>query len=65
LRTAPVRLGHGVTVGVGSVISIGVVSGDGTQIGALSVVPKFTSLQAGARYAGAPVHRLDPAETSP
>ena len=59
LRTAPVRLGRGVTVGVGSVVGIGVVCGERTQIGALSVVPKFTTLEAGVTYAGAPVRRLD------
>jgi acetyltransferase-like isoleucine patch superfamily enzyme len=59
LKTAPVRLGRGVTVGVGSVVGIGVVAGDGCQIGALSLVPKFAELEAGAVYVGCPVRKLD------
>jgi carbonic anhydrase/acetyltransferase-like protein (isoleucine patch superfamily) len=47
-----------VTVGVGSVIGIGVEAGDGCQIGALSFVPKFEKLEAGAVYAGTPVKKL-------
>jgi acetyltransferase-like isoleucine patch superfamily enzyme len=58
LKTARVRLGRGVTVGVGSVIGIGVEAGDGCQIGALSFVPKFEKLEAGAVYAGTPVKKL-------
>lgn len=59
VKTAPVRLGAGVTVGVGSVIEIGVTAGEGCQIGALSFVPKHTALAAGAVYVGIPVHRLE------
>lgn len=58
LMTAPVRLGKGVTVGIGSVVEIGVEAGDGAQIGALSVVPKFMRLDAATAYAGSPVHPL-------
>jgi acetyltransferase-like isoleucine patch superfamily enzyme len=61
LKTAPVRLGRGVTVGVGSVVGIGVVAGDGCQIGALSLVPKFEELEAGAVYVGCPVRKLESA----
>jgi acetyltransferase-like isoleucine patch superfamily enzyme len=60
LKTAPVRLGRGVTVGVGSVVGIGVVAGDGCQIGALSLVPKFAELEAGAVYVGCPVRKIEP-----
>ena len=60
-----VRLGRGVTVGVGSMIGIGVEAGDGCQIGALSVVPKYTKLEARAIYAGVPVRKLEKAVPSP
>lgn len=59
LRTAPLRLGRGVTVGVGSVVGIGVTAGDECQIGALSLVPKFSILEGGAVYAGIPVKKLE------
>ena len=59
LKTARVRLGRGVTVGVGSVVGIGVEAGDRAQIGALSLVPKFSRLEGDAVYAGTPVRRLD------
>lgn len=58
LKTAPVRLGRNVTIGVGSIIDIGVEAGDGCQIGALSFVPKHAQLDAGGVYAGIPVHRI-------
>lgn len=60
VKTAPVRLGRNVTIGVGSFVGIDVEVGDGTQVGALSVVPKHERLAAGAVYAGAPVRRLAP-----
>lgn len=59
VKTARVHLGDRVTVGIGSVIEIGVEIGDGAQIGALSFVPKYTRLKGDAVYAGAPVMRLD------
>ncbi len=55
LKTAPVRLGRHVTIGINSVVGIGTTIGDNTQVGALSVVPKHTHLDANAVYAGAPV----------
>lgn len=58
VRTAPVTLGRGVTVGVNANVEIGVVAGDRCQIGALSAVPKFVELEAGATYAGIPARRL-------
>ena len=58
LKTAPVRLGRNTLIGIGSVVGIGVESGDGAQVGALSVVPKFTVLEAGGVYVGVPVARL-------
>jgi acetyltransferase-like isoleucine patch superfamily enzyme len=59
VRTARVRLERGVTIGVGSVIDIGVTVGADTEVGALSFVPKHTILQPGAVYAGIPVRRVD------
>jgi acetyltransferase-like isoleucine patch superfamily enzyme len=58
LKTAAVRLGPGVTVGLGSVVEIGVEVGANAQIGALSFVPKHTHLAGGGIYAGIPVTRL-------
>jgi hypothetical protein len=58
VKTAGVRLGHDVTVGLGSVIDIGVEVGPHGQIGAMSLVPKHTKLPAGSIYAGIPVRRL-------
>jgi acetyltransferase-like isoleucine patch superfamily enzyme len=65
VKTGRVRLGRGVTVGLGSMIGIGVEAGDGCQIGALSVVPKYTKLDPGAIYAGVPVRKIDKAIPSP
>lgn len=59
VKTARVRLGDRVTIGIGSVVEIGVEVGTGAQIGALSFVPKHTKLKGDAVYAGAPVMRLD------
>lgn len=58
VKTAPLHLGRDVTIGLGSVVEIGVDIGDGCQLGALSFVPKYTRLDAGATYAGIPAHRL-------
>lgn len=58
LRTARVHLGAGTVIGIGSVLGIGVRTGEGTQVGALSVVPKFAELEAGASYQGVPVQRI-------
>ncbi|MFO1520068.1 MAG: hypothetical protein U1F57_10460 [bacterium] len=60
VKTARVRLGNGVTVGVSSIVDIGVEAGPGCQIGAMSLVPKFSKLEAGQTYVGIPVHRLEP-----
>jgi len=58
LKTGRVRLGGFVTVGLGSVVGIGVEAGENCQIGALSVVPKYSKLDGGAVYAGAPARRV-------
>jgi acetyltransferase-like isoleucine patch superfamily enzyme len=59
VKTARVRLGSNVTIGLGSVIEIGVEIGDGAQIGALSFVPKYTRLEGGRVYVGAPAAPLE------
>jgi acetyltransferase-like isoleucine patch superfamily enzyme len=59
VKTAQVRLGRDVTIGLGSVIDIGVTIGAGSQVGALSLVPKYTTLDADAVYAGIPARRID------
>jgi acetyltransferase-like isoleucine patch superfamily enzyme len=59
VKTGRVCLGEGVTVGLGSMVGIGVVAGPRCQIGALSVVPKFATLDGDAVYAGVPVRKLE------
>jgi acetyltransferase-like isoleucine patch superfamily enzyme len=58
VKTAAVRLGDGVMIGVGSVIDIGVDMGRGCQVGALSFVPKYSKLDPGGLYVGIPVRRV-------
>ena len=58
LKTGRVRFGDRVTVGVGAVVGIDVAAGDGCQIGALSLVPKHSTLEAGTTYAGIPVRAI-------
>jgi acetyltransferase-like isoleucine patch superfamily enzyme len=60
VKTGRVRLERAVTVGLGSVIEIGVEIGANAQIGALSFVPKHTRWPGNAVYAGIPIRRLDP-----
>ena len=60
LETAFVRIGAGSTIGIGCIVGIGAEIGTNTQVGALSVVPKFSRLDADTDYAGAPAHRLPP-----
>ncbi len=58
VKTAPVRLGDRVTIGLGTVVNIDVEAGPDCQIGALSLVPKHSRLDGGAVYVGIPVARL-------
>ncbi|MFN8580659.1 MAG: hypothetical protein U0163_06725 [Gemmatimonadaceae bacterium] len=58
VKTGFVRVGANVTIGVGSVVGLGVTIGDRCQVGALSFVGKGTQLEPDAAYAGAPVHRI-------
>jgi acetyltransferase-like isoleucine patch superfamily enzyme len=64
VKTGHVHLGRFVTVGLGSMVGIGVEAGEKCQIGALSVVPKNTKLEAGSTYAGVPVKRIDQRQPS-
>jgi acetyltransferase-like isoleucine patch superfamily enzyme len=59
VKTARVRLGNNVTIGLGSVIEIGVEIGSDSQVGALSFVPKHTKLKGGLVYAGTPARPLE------
>lgn len=59
VKTAAVRLGPNCTIGLGSVVGIGVEAGPGCQVGALSLVPKFTKLDANTTYVGTPVRKLE------
>jgi acetyltransferase-like isoleucine patch superfamily enzyme len=59
VKTARVRLGNNVTIGLGSVIEIGVEIGSDSQIGALSFVPKHTKLEGGIVYVGTPAKPLE------
>jgi acetyltransferase-like isoleucine patch superfamily enzyme len=61
VRTARVRLGNKVTIGVSSIVDIGVVAGDRCQVGALSLVPKHTVLKADTTYFGIPAQAVGPA----
>lgn len=54
VKTAQVRLGDNVTIGLGSVIEIGVEIGSDCQVGALSFVPKHARLAGGLIYGGVP-----------
>lgn len=58
VKTAALRLGRNVTIGLGSVIEIGVDIGPDCEVGALSFVPKHTKLEGGAIYAGIPATRI-------
>lgn len=58
VRTAAIRLGDDVTIGLGSVVGIGVDAGSRCQVGALSMVPKFYRLKPDTTYVGTPVRVL-------
>jgi acetyltransferase-like isoleucine patch superfamily enzyme len=57
--TARVQFGNNVTIGLGSVIEIGVAIGSKSQVGALSFVPKYTTLKGGVVCAGIPAVPLE------
>lgn len=59
VKTARVRFGDNGTIGLGSVIEIGVEIGSDAQVGALSFVPKYLRLEGGVAYAGTPAMPLE------
>jgi acetyltransferase-like isoleucine patch superfamily enzyme len=59
VKTGAIRLGRNVTIGLGSVVEIGVVADDGCQVGALSFVPKYARLEGGRVYVGIPARPVD------
>jgi len=65
VKTAEVRLGRNVTIGLGSVIAIDVEVADACEIGAMSLVPKHARLEPGAIYAGIPVRRIGQSTSPP
>ena len=65
VKTGRVRLARGVTVGLGSMVGIGVDAGERCQIGALSVVPKYTRLEPAVVYAGVPARPITKTMPSP
>jgi serine acetyltransferase len=58
VKTAPVRLGRNVMIGLCSVVEIGAEIGDDAQVGAMSFVPKHARLEGGHAYAGVPARLL-------
>ncbi len=58
VKTGEVHLGRNTTVGVSSIVEIGVTTGPNCEIGALSFVPKNMKLESDAIYAGIPVKRI-------
>ncbi len=58
VKTARVTLGRNVTIGLCSIVDIGVEIGDDAQVGGMSLVPKHTRLAGGHVYAGVPARPL-------
>ena len=58
VKTGGVHLARNTTVGVSSIVEIGVTTGPNCEIGALSFVPKNTKLEADAIYVGIPARRI-------
>lgn len=59
VKTARIRIGSRVTIGIASIVDIGVEIEDGCQVAALSYVSKFAKLEGSAVYAGVPVRRVN------
>ena len=58
IKTGGVHLGRNTTVGIGSIVEIGVTTGPNCEIGALSFVRKNMKLEADAVYVGIPAKRI-------
>jgi acetyltransferase-like isoleucine patch superfamily enzyme len=59
VRTAPVKIGAGSTIGVNAHVEIGADIGPMCQVGSLSMVPKFSVLSEAGTYVGVPARRLE------
>lgn len=59
VKTSAVRLGSGTTIGLNSIVDIGVETGPRCEIGALTFVPKRMKLEGNAIYAGIPAMRIE------
>jgi len=59
VKTGVVSLGRNVTIGLCSIVEIGVAIGDDAQVGAMSFVPKHVTLAGGHVYAGVPAKLLE------
>lgn len=62
VKTAPVRIGAGSTVGVNAHVEIGADIGPGCQIGSLAMVPKYSVLRGPGVFVGVPARRVDPGD---
>ena len=58
VKTGGVHLGRNTTVGVSSIVEIGVTTGANCEVGALSFVPKNIKLEPDSVYAGIPARRI-------
>jgi acetyltransferase-like isoleucine patch superfamily enzyme len=58
LVRAPIRIGKGCTIGQYANIFPGVTMGDNCHVGAMSLVPKGSTLDANAIYGGVPVRKI-------
>lgn len=65
LKIRPVRIGAQCTVGQSSVVFPGAVMGDGSVLGALSLLPKGKELPANTVWGGNPLRKLGRDEPSP
>jgi non-ribosomal peptide synthetase-like protein len=59
VKTGRVRVGSNVTIGLGSIIDVGVEIGSRCEVGALTFVPKHARLEADGTYVGIPARRID------
>lgn len=59
VKTAPVRIGAGSTVGINAHVEIGADIGPGCQIGSLAMVPKYSVLRGPGVFVGVPARRVE------
>jgi acetyltransferase-like isoleucine patch superfamily enzyme len=65
VKTAPVRIGAGSTVGVNAHVEIGADIGPGCQIGSLAMVPKYSVLRGPGVFVGVPARRVESETPAP